>query len=43
MGEDVIKWQVFIDEDRPAYFSSTKGEMLYLKKTRTTSTAIATN
>lgn len=31
-GEYVMKWQLFIDEDRSPYFTSTKGELLYLKK-----------
>lgn len=38
MGDDTIKWQLFIDEDRPNHFSSTKGELFYLKKTRPAST-----
>lgn len=38
IGDDTIKWQLFIDEDRPNHFSSTKGELFYLKKTRSTST-----
>ena len=44
VGDDIIKWQLFIDEDRPAYFSSTKGELLYLKRSATRNTgAVATN
>ncbi|MEO7923565.1 MAG: hypothetical protein ABIR30_07795 [Chitinophagaceae bacterium] len=43
VGEDMIKWQIFIDEERPSHFSSTKGELLYLKKTRAGSAAVATN
>lgn len=44
IGDDVIKWQLFIDEDRPNYFSSSKGELLYLKKSAPRNTgAIATN
>lgn len=34
IGDETIKWQLFIDEDRPHHFSSTKGEVFYLKKTR---------
>lgn len=34
-GDDMIKWQLFLDEDRTPHFSSTKGEMFYLRKTRT--------
>lgn len=44
IGDDVIKWQLFIDEERPNYFSSTKGELLYLKKSATRNAgAVATN
>ena len=44
IGDDMIKWQLFIDEDRPNYFSSTKGELFYLKKSgNSTGTAVATN
>ncbi|MEO6611569.1 MAG: hypothetical protein ABIT05_14060 [Chitinophagaceae bacterium] len=44
IGDDMIKWQLFIDEERPPYFSSTKGELLYLKRSATRTTgAIATN
>jgi hypothetical protein len=42
VGDDMIKWQLFIDEERPAHFSSSKGELFYLKKTRT-ATAVASN
>lgn len=31
-GEGILKWQLFIDEERPSYFATGKGEMLYLKK-----------
>jgi hypothetical protein len=37
LGDDMIKWQLFIDEERPAHFSSTKGELLYLRKSKPTS------
>ena len=44
IGDDMIKWQLFVDEDRPNYFSSTKGELLYLKRSVTRNAgAIATN
>jgi hypothetical protein len=32
VGEDVLKWQLFIDEDRSPYFTASKGEIFYLKK-----------
>ena len=33
IGDNMLKWQLFIDEDRTPYFSASKGEILYLKKT----------
>lgn len=41
-GDDLIKWQLFVDEDRTPHFSSTKGELFYLRKTRA-SASIASN
>lgn len=32
VGDDVLKWQLFIDEDRSPYFTASKGEVFYLKK-----------
>jgi hypothetical protein len=32
INDGLIKWQVFVDEDRPDHFSSGKGELFYLKK-----------
>lgn len=47
VGDDVLKWQLFIDEDRSPYFTSSKGEVFYLKKARpvtvTASTASSTS
>ena len=44
MNGNMIKWQLFIDEDRPNYFSSSKGELLYLKKSASTiNTGVAVN
>jgi hypothetical protein len=34
VGDDVLKWQLFIDEDRSPYFTESKGEVYYLKKAR---------
>jgi hypothetical protein len=31
---DIIKWQLFVDEERTPYFTATKGEIFYLKKSR---------
>jgi hypothetical protein len=33
IGDNMLKWQLFIDEDRAPYFTASKGEILYLKKT----------
>lgn len=32
MNDNMIKWQLFVDEDRTAHFSSSRGEMFYLRK-----------
>ena len=34
MNDSMIKWQLFVDEDRTEHFSSTKGELYYLRKAR---------
>ena len=34
MNDNMIKWQLFVDEDRTAHFSSTKGELYYLRKAK---------
>jgi len=41
VGDDVIKWQLFIDEERSPYFTANAGELFYLKKSRSNSGAIA--
>jgi len=38
MNDNMLKWQLFVDEDRTPFFSSTKGELVYLRKTKTTTT-----
>ncbi|HEX7906102.1 MAG TPA: hypothetical protein VF487_19650 [Chitinophagaceae bacterium] len=43
VGEDVIKWQLFIDEERTPYFTAKKGELLYLKKARTAVITVRSN
>lgn len=43
MNDGMIKWQLFIDEERPSYFSSSKGELLYLRKSVSNTNAIAVN
>ena len=34
MNDNLIKWQLFVDEDRTDHFSSTKGELYYLRKAK---------
>ncbi|HMK18069.1 MAG TPA: hypothetical protein VK492_07720 [Chitinophagaceae bacterium] len=34
MNDSMIKWQLFVDEDRTEHFSSTKGELFYLRKAK---------
>ena len=44
MNDNMIKWQLFVDEDRTDYFSSTKGELYYLRKAKPASSiGIVTN
>jgi len=42
-GDNMLKWQLFIDEERSPYFTASKGEILYLKKRSTAVTATASN
>ena len=32
VSEDLLQWQVFDSETRPAYFSTERGDMLFLKR-----------
>lgn len=43
IGDSVMKWQLFIDEDRTPSFTSKKGEILYLKKSSAVPTVTASN
>jgi len=44
MNDNMIKWQLFVDEDRSPHFSSTKGELFYLRKAMpATNTSIVSN
>jgi hypothetical protein len=44
MNDSMIKWQLFVDEDRTDHFSSTKGELYYLRKAKpANSSAIVAN
>lgn len=40
-GNGVMKWQLFLDDERTNYFTSTRGEMFFLKKTPVESGAVA--
>jgi hypothetical protein len=39
VNDNMIKWQLFVDETRPDYFSSTKGDLFYLRKIKLNSNA----
>ena len=43
VGTNVIKWQIFIDEERTPYFTSRAGEILYLKRARSSSAVTASS
>lgn len=44
INDSMIKWQLFVDEDRADHFSSTKGELYYLRKAKpANSNAIVAN
>jgi hypothetical protein len=44
INDSMIKWQLFVEEDRTDHFSSTKGELYYLRKAKPSiSTAIVAN
>ena len=34
LNDNMLKWQLFLDEDRTDHFSSTKGELFYLRKAK---------
>jgi hypothetical protein len=40
VGDDMIKWQLFVEEDRPDHFSSSKGELFYLKRSKSNISSI---
>lgn len=33
VNDDMLKWQIFVDEERANHFTSTTGESFYLKRT----------
>jgi hypothetical protein len=41
INDSLIKWQLFVDEDRPDHFSTGKGELFYLIKARTNSNTVS--
>ncbi|MET0394662.1 MAG: hypothetical protein ABW019_16070 [Chitinophagaceae bacterium] len=41
VSDDILKWQLFIDEDRPQHFTSGSGEIFYLKRSRVNKDIIA--
>jgi hypothetical protein len=41
VGDDILKWQLFVDEERAQHFTTGKGEMYYLKKAKPSTSAIA--
>ena len=43
IGDNVMKWQLFIDEERTPYFTSKKGEILYFKKSTAAAAGTARN
>lgn len=42
VNEGLIKWQLFINEERVDHFSSSKGELLYLKRANANTVVAAT-
>src|SRR5436190_1812691 len=43
VNDDTMRWQIFIDEERPDHFSSEGGEVLYLKRSTAKPAVIAAN
>lgn len=39
INNNMIKWQLFVDEERTPHFSSSKGELFFLRKTISTTVA----
>lgn len=34
VNDTIIKWQLFVDEERTPHFSSTKGELFFLRRSK---------
>lgn len=44
INDSMIKWQLFVDENRPEHFSAAKGDLFYLRKVRSdASSVVASN
>jgi len=43
MNDSVIKWQLFIGEERANYFTSSKGELYYLKRAKKEAAVLSSN
>ena len=44
VNDNTLRWQLFVDEDRTPHFSSSKGELFYLRKAKpATTTSIVAN
>lgn len=41
VSDDLLKWQLFIDEERAPYFTGGPGEIFYLKRSRDSKEVIA--
>jgi hypothetical protein len=41
VNDDTMRWQVFIDEDRPDHFTSDGGELFYLRRIHNKPAALA--
>ena len=40
-GDTVMKWQLFVDEERSPHFTAKKGELLYLKRSKNSTSTTA--
>lgn len=41
VNDDMLKWQVFVDEDRPDHFTSGSDDVFYLRRVQKPSSAVA--
>jgi hypothetical protein len=40
VNDSLIKWQLFVDEERTPYFTTTRGELFFLRNARTPAISI---